>query len=420
MIDATLETATVSLGKDSLLAIVLSNSGHQVCRNIVFRLRLPPEIVLLRGCERVELERLEPGASHRIDLWVRPCRAGDYCVTSPNFSFRDASGRSYRKSGWRARVVINEPLITPAERAKAHAQALERAQRWQDAWPLYVESGQIEQSWACLNQAIQTLVAHSRHAEAAEQYLAWAQVVSQQSDRFSIHRNWSVAALGQAAEWFAQLGRVDLVNQCRDLVAQLTGQPMLAVRMVFPVDVAVVQGKPTLISIEVTNRGYGPARKVKLSLSGLIEHPDKWEIFDLLVGKTDVWNDACVIPSHHGHCVVELRTEAIPYGGGEPVIASFRGVIQAQEAGIMEQIGRRKDAVVHLQIDTYVASGASSVTVKDSAVVARAPLINNSEQRLPTEANRPEDLGRGYCAQCSEPAHPRQKFCSRCGASLAA
>lgn len=89
MIKVSVSPAELVQGYATDLDVVFTNTAPEACRNIVFRLFLPPEIKLLTGDDRIQLLSIGPGESipHRIK--VRAVAVGRWRLDTLNFSFRD-------------------------------------------------------------------------------------------------------------------------------------------------------------------------------------------------------------------------------------------------------------------------------------------------------------------------------------------
>jgi hypothetical protein len=96
MIQVTLETTRLIADQSNDFGLRLTNIGRGPCTNIVFKLGLPVQMVLLQGSDRIEVQRLEAGQSVTTIVRVRPKQAGNWTLTSTNFSYRDAFGQSQR------------------------------------------------------------------------------------------------------------------------------------------------------------------------------------------------------------------------------------------------------------------------------------------------------------------------------------
>ena len=78
------------------LVVRLTNVGRGLCTNLVMRIDLPVQVVLLRGSDRIEVPQLDEGATFTRTLRVKPLQVGTWTLTSPNFSYQDAQGRARR------------------------------------------------------------------------------------------------------------------------------------------------------------------------------------------------------------------------------------------------------------------------------------------------------------------------------------
>lgn len=106
MITAELETGELRVGRVAELTLRLTNTGHDVCTNIVFTLRLPPQVPAVRGSKALEVARLAPGESSTAVVRVRPLRAGRWPASSANFSFRDHHGAAFRISDFSSSLSV--------------------------------------------------------------------------------------------------------------------------------------------------------------------------------------------------------------------------------------------------------------------------------------------------------------------------
>lgn len=109
MVRAELAADHLVAGEVADLVVRLHNDGPGECSNVVFRVRLPPQIVLLRGRDRFEVPRLAAGRSAEQTLRVRPKEAGSYTITSGDFSYRDRNGLACRVSNFSMRLTVAQP-----------------------------------------------------------------------------------------------------------------------------------------------------------------------------------------------------------------------------------------------------------------------------------------------------------------------
>lgn len=96
MITVTLSPQRIDAGQDTELTLTLTNVGVGTCRNVVFRLDLPWQIVRLSGNGQIEADRLPSGMSVRGSVRVRATDVGTWMVRSSNFSYRDRTGSTVR------------------------------------------------------------------------------------------------------------------------------------------------------------------------------------------------------------------------------------------------------------------------------------------------------------------------------------
>jgi hypothetical protein len=417
MIRPTLETPQLTAGQECRLVIRLSNAGPQVCRGLVFRVRLSPELVALRGQERIEVGELRPGAFCDLALLVRPVQPGAFLLASTNFQYRDSYDRVVVVPQWRQQVAVQPAQLSPEQQAAHDAESHAGAQRWEAAWPLYLQVHDRRQALVCLQRAVQRLRSQGRSTSVAALFLAYAQAVRQIGDPDLGSEPWAIQGLEQAMIWYAQVGQSGEAQQCRELLSYLTRSPLLDVRLVVRADTVFTVGAAGLIAVQSTNCGYGPAREVRLALSGMLERPVEHVIIDLAVGQTETWN-ASVVPRFSGPCAIKLDAAAHPYGGGAAVTATGSGVVTAQPVGMLEQTTRRPDGSIHLHIENYAAPGATNVTNRDSAIVNRTPAVAGGNQKSAPAPVLTADAGRRYCEQCGALVEPAQRFCSQCGISL--
>ena len=108
------------------LEIQLTNSGQYECLNVIFVIRLPAGVMRLRGQDRITASRLLAGEAVTSVLRVRADTVGCHTLTSPNFSYKDHTGRTHRDVGFIAEIIVDpEPDPAPEPRLTAELQTAE-------------------------------------------------------------------------------------------------------------------------------------------------------------------------------------------------------------------------------------------------------------------------------------------------------
>lgn len=126
MIDVSVAGDLVA-GQRSALSIRFVNTGTGPCRDVVFKVGLPPGIVLLGGTDRVELPVLPPGRTHVHEVTLQARAAGQVHLAGANFSYRDENDEPVRVTGWRAGLPVRAaaaaaPGRQPAGRLGVHCE----------------------------------------------------------------------------------------------------------------------------------------------------------------------------------------------------------------------------------------------------------------------------------------------------------
>jgi CHAT domain len=145
MIEVVIESGRLAVGHETPLRVRFSNKGPGACTDIVFKLGLPPGLLLVGGRNSVEMPRILPGEEHVHVIQVEPTRAGEFEMRGRNFSYRDESGVPIRPpQPPRARLVVlparpAEPVPQRAPLHIAHGGAELELGEW-DVFPLSVRS----------------------------------------------------------------------------------------------------------------------------------------------------------------------------------------------------------------------------------------------------------------------------------------
>jgi hypothetical protein len=110
VIKVSIEPQQLAAGRDCELRIRFSNEGPGTCTDVIFRLGLPPGFFLLRGRDRIKIPELGSGATWAQDVTVRARKAGNFTVTSENFSYRNEYGTPVRVPDFRAGLTVTPAL----------------------------------------------------------------------------------------------------------------------------------------------------------------------------------------------------------------------------------------------------------------------------------------------------------------------
>jgi hypothetical protein len=111
VIEVGVSAGDLSAGKAGEVVLELRNGGTGPCTHIVFKLAMPEEVALLSGGVRVEVPRLEAGASITRVLRVRSDTAGMWPIRSANFSYRDERGLTKRVHDFATHVAVLPPQV---------------------------------------------------------------------------------------------------------------------------------------------------------------------------------------------------------------------------------------------------------------------------------------------------------------------
>ncbi|MEW6730754.1 MAG: CHAT domain-containing protein [Acidobacteriota bacterium] len=106
MIEINITPTELILDQVNELTIILTNIGRRKYTNIICKLTLPVQMVLLQGSDRIEVPYLEANQNATFIIRVRPKSIGNWIITSTNFSYRDWQGQSQRIFDLRRTVKV--------------------------------------------------------------------------------------------------------------------------------------------------------------------------------------------------------------------------------------------------------------------------------------------------------------------------
>lgn len=113
MIEVLIEPRQLAAKRACEMKIRFTNAGPGTCTDVIFKLDLPPGFFLLAGRDRIKIPKLGPGTSCEQAVTVRAMAAGDFTVTSGNFSYRNEYGTPVRVPDYRARLIVTPALPGP-------------------------------------------------------------------------------------------------------------------------------------------------------------------------------------------------------------------------------------------------------------------------------------------------------------------
>ena len=145
MIKVSVTPGRLVVGRRAELEIRFENAGDGPCANVAFTLGLPSGVRLAGGRERVSVASIAAGRDFAHTVTIVADKAGDFTLTSSNFSYRDELGRSVRVSDWSAPISAEAARPEPPRVARpAPRLQVERVER-EGGGPLTVnEWGELE------------------------------------------------------------------------------------------------------------------------------------------------------------------------------------------------------------------------------------------------------------------------------------
>jgi hypothetical protein len=106
LIEVTISPTQLTAGVAEDIEIRLTNVGPGRCTNIIFRLRLPVDLVLLKGTGKIQRNTLAAGESFSTSFRVTASEPGPYRLTSPSFSYQDHQGHSRDVKDFAAEITV--------------------------------------------------------------------------------------------------------------------------------------------------------------------------------------------------------------------------------------------------------------------------------------------------------------------------
>lgn len=113
MIDVTFQPTQLVINQISSFSIKLTNSGNKPCTHVNFRLRLPSQIVLLEGTDKIDDAKIDSGQYIVHTVRVRPKQVGSWTIGSSSFSYRDSQGKSYHPTPLQQEITVIPMELIP-------------------------------------------------------------------------------------------------------------------------------------------------------------------------------------------------------------------------------------------------------------------------------------------------------------------
>ncbi|GAA4475199.1 CHAT domain-containing protein [Phytohabitans houttuyneae] len=114
MIEVSVSPGDLVAGRKAPLAIRFANTGPGRCCDVVFKLRMPPGVVLRGGSDRVEIPVIPAGRSHTHEITVEARQPGRFELTSNNFSYRDQYDTPVRVTDFHTTLAVAAaPVAAP-------------------------------------------------------------------------------------------------------------------------------------------------------------------------------------------------------------------------------------------------------------------------------------------------------------------
>jgi outer membrane protein assembly factor BamB len=254
-------------------------------------------------------------------------------------------------------------------------QRLATAGNWQRAWEPLRRSGEGTAADEAFARALAYCHEERLDVPAADLLRQRAQVeVDMLGERRAIGRVEIAHWLEEAARWYVQAGDTGSAHECELWAAQLMETPRFRLQVSAAEGSTLVEGRATPLVVRVENVGFGAAAAVVVKLGGDMETASSHEFGVIAKEQEAIWDTARIVPNQHGDGV--LLEVVLTYRSmrlGEEGSVRIPRLLSVADSGLLGWVKKAPDAHVSLNIDTYVASGATNNELKivDSAVVAR-------------------------------------------------
>lgn len=118
MINITFHPTQLVIDQINSLSVTLTNSGDKACTHVNFRLRLPSQIVLLEGTDKIENAKVDPGQNIIHTMRVRPKQVGSWIISSSSFSYRDSQGQPHHPAPLQQEIIVIPIVSIPQSQSR--------------------------------------------------------------------------------------------------------------------------------------------------------------------------------------------------------------------------------------------------------------------------------------------------------------
>lgn len=218
----------------------------------------------------------------------------------------------------------------------------------------------------------QDLLDKRNDIKAAELSEDWGSILIERLGEQSQGNTQVAAWFEEAAESFMLANQTMEAFSCRERAAQIMETPRLKLEANAGENARWAINEPVLLHIEVTNFGYGPARRVSIKVSGNIKKPHPSQSFvDLAVDQSQRWDNIRVIPNSSGAGLLEFILDYESYRTGQVIQTRFTHPIYV-EKNRDTAILRAMQGGAQIHIEKFISPGAThnEIEITDSQGIA--------------------------------------------------
>lgn len=303
--------------------------------------------------------------TRRGTLYIFELRAPEICIDEPASVYL-ARGELYLAAG--AFLSENQP-------AQAGL-ALMQADDWEQARLAFAL---LTDTPATLTSLLAQAEGEKRDAESAQLSEALARLELERLGTQSRGETALAEGFERAARHYLIAGETAHSLRCHERAAEVMETPRFHLVVTCPPRLLV--GQAGLLQIQLTNQGYGPARRVKLRVKGKIKPPLlEREFLELPVGQPQRWGTARIIPTEAGPLVLTITLTYEHYRSGQVGSASFEQVLQVERDTLQDLSTTLKNGAT-VTIEKFFSPGATSNEIE----IADSQGISIGDRGLPAQ-----------------------------------